>query len=880
MQLTERESEIESLSALTSIAAQQRGQLVLVAGEAGIGKSALLETFVSQAPPTTKILWGYCDDLLTPRPFGPIFDLALGLGDRVSKLMQQGVTGAELFPEVLAAIAALPAGSILIIEDLHWADHATIDLLRYLVRRMVTVRVIVILTFRSDEIGHGHAAHALLSNLPTNLTTRMELKPLSAAGVAQLACQKGVSAGGLFEVTGGNPFFVSEVLAQPPRKGLDLPASVKEAVVARLRKLEPAQRQFLEALSVVPEPVHLDWVEKILGQATKEICAQCVNQGQLTQTPDKRVRFRHELARLGTMSTVTEVAQRDYHRRFLNYHKAAGRAASLSLLVHHAHALGDGQSVLETAPLAAAAAARLGAHNEAAAFLASALTYLDLATLQTAAQILEDWAYEASLVLQMGDDVLTARRRAIDLWQLLGRADKVGLNLRWLWRLHWYRGETDKATAAADEAISVLESIPPSKELGMAYSMRSQVYFLNSVHDQAITWGQRALAIAEQYNDVETRIHAMTNIATTFLLNGDHSARPMMEEALELARVNGLHEHAARAYTNYSEYAILVRDWDLAERLTTEGLTFDAKHNLDSWTYYLVGRQAQLRLDQGRLEEARTIAQGALAIKKLTAVMRVPALTYLAIAQSHLGDENAALLLDQALALALDLKEPQNIIPVRLGLLGHHVLASDHARARDVLKTLIAGEPTTFSPWDSAQVRVWGLRLGVAVPAAFGQSALPAQQHELDGDSAAAMAMHETIGTPMEAVFVGLCAPATQAPPLLVRGLEICSDIGARAGSAAIRKRADALGVTNALPKVKRGPYKAVRNHPLGLSAKEVEVLVLMIEGANNPEIATRVNRSRRTIEHHVSAILAKLGATNRLEAILRTLSEPWIVEG
>lgn len=880
MQLAERDKELSSLIALLELAATQRGQLVLVAGEAGIGKSALLEAFVTRSQLHAKTLWGYCDDLLTPRPFGPIFDLAMGLGDRINALMREGVSGADLFPEILGAISALPAGNVLIIEDLHWADHATIDLLRYLARRMVTLRAMIILTFRPDELTDSHALSLLLGNLPANVTSRLDLSPLTPAGVAQLEHESGVSVVGLFEATGGNPFFVSEILAQPPKAGRQLPVSVRDAVLTRLSRLDEPQQRLLQALSVVPEPVHLEWIGEVLGASMKEVCAQCIEKRQLVTTPDQRVRFRHELARICTLSTLSAQQQDDYHRRYLDYHHSIGGPDSISLVVHHAHALGDGHKVLQTAPVAAAAAARIGAHNEAAAFLACARAYVDLASADVAAQILEDWAYEAGLVLQMGDDVLEARHRAIALWRDLGRLDKVGLNLRWLWRLHWYRGETDKAKAAADEAISTLESIPPSKELGMAYSMQSQLYFLNSINDAAILWAERALAIASQFDDIETRVHAMTNIATTRLLCGDHAARPMMEEALALAHAHGLHEHAARVYTNYSEYGILVRDWELAERITTEGLAFDAKHNLDSWTYYLVGRQAQLRLDQGRLEEARTIARGALNIDKLTAVMRVPALTSLAYTESRLGLADAPRLLSDALSLALDLKEPQNIIPARFGLIEHHALSNNLDVARLELEALALSDQDTFSPWDSAQVRIWGRRLELAISDAFGQAPTPAQVFELAGDPAAAAARHEEIGTPMEVVFVALFAPAAQAGTLLARAAAICDEIGASAGTIAIRKRAEAVDLAHLLPRQKRGPYKAVRNHPLGLSAKEIEVLSLMIAGANNPEIAAKVNRSRRTIEHHVSAILAKMGVANRLEAILRTLSEPWIVAG
>jgi DNA-binding CsgD family transcriptional regulator/tetratricopeptide (TPR) repeat protein len=878
MQLVERDTELRALAEIATSSANLRGQIVVISGEAGIGKTTLLDTFVRQWVGSRSVLWGHCDDLLTPRPFGPIFDLAAYLGDRVNGLLRDGASGALLFPEILTALTALPSGSILIIEDAHWADHATIDLLRYIVRRLVTLRLMLVLTVRPDEISEDQGIGGLLGGLPNHLTTRLDIASLSLAGVTLLAKDKGVSPQSLYEATGGNPFFVSEVLAQPPQAGLTLPTSVRDAVVSRLNRLDGPKRALLASLSVVPEPLSLELIKSIFGNTSGDVCRLCIEKGLLVRTPDDKIRFRHELARICTLSTVPDHMQRDYHQRYLDFYSAQTGTASLSLLVHHAYAIGDGYKVLEAAPLAAADAAKIGAHHEAAAFLGLAKDHLELASSIQAAQILEDWAYEAALVLQLGDDVLDARHKAITLWQSLGRLDKVGLNLRWLWRLHWYRGETDEAKSAADQTIEILESIAPSKELGMAYSMRSQVYFLNSVHKEAILWGERALEIADQFGDIETRIHAMTNIATTHLLNGDHTARPMMEEALALSLQHGLHEHAARVYTNYAEYAILIRDWPLAEKVLTEGLAFDAKHNLQSWTYYLVGRQAQMHLDQGRLEEALAIACGALGVDKLTAVMRMPAMISLGVAQSRLGACDALDQLNQALALALELKEPQNIIPARFGLIEHFALQADISAAQDQLFQLIKEAPDCFSPWDSAQTRIWGHRLGVRVPVEFGLVPIPAQALELHGDFVAALATHLMIGTPMEAVFVALFAPHGHAPTCLTKAAATCEQIGSPTGSRAIRERADVLGLANILPKTKRGPYKAVKNHPLGLSAKEVEVLGLMIEGANNPEIAAKVNRSRRTIEHHVSAILGKMGVTNRLEAILRALSEPWIV--
>src|SRR5690606_30201064 len=274
-------------------------------------------------------------------------------------------------------------------------------------------------------------------------------------------------------------------------------------------------------------------------------------------------------------------------------------------------------------------AASLGAHQQAASQRETALEYADKAPQELAARLCEDWAYEAGIALQTDDLVIERRHRAVELWRQLGRLDKVGENLRWLARLHWYRGDSQEAGRYADEAIRVLESLPPGPELATAYALRSQLHMLNDRFAEAVGWGNRAIELAEAFNATETLAHALNTVATALLHSDQPGGCEMMERSLALALQHGHHEQAARAYTNYGEYAVLFKDFPLAERLLAEGIAYDTKHDLDAWTHYLVGRLAQLRLEQGRLRDAETIAAGVMKLERLTLIMQLPALLVL-----------------------------------------------------------------------------------------------------------------------------------------------------------------------------------------------------------------------------------------------------------
>jgi DNA-binding CsgD family transcriptional regulator len=876
--LIEREQPLRQLIDLAQTASHGRGSVALVAGEAGIGKTTLLEEMRHNASQSCQVFWGSCDALVTPRALGPIYDMAANLGGEVPTLLLDGAPQSELFDAVLKQIGSLEKAAVLVFEDAHWADHASLDFLRFIGRRASMLRLLLVVSFRSDEVGSDHPLTQVLGDLPRLYTTRIDVQPLTRQGVGALGASSGYAEDELYEITAGNPFFVTELIAWRDSSRDTIPASVKDAVGSRLNRLAPAERNFLETISVIPGSVPPHILEPLFGESGETLAMACVGRNFLMQNVNQSLRFRHELARLSTLARVSATTQKKMHSQVLSALLDSAEEPTFDQLVHHAASAMDGQRVLEYAPQAAANAATVGAHSEAAAHLATALRFVDEAEPEIAAQLYEDWAYEAGLALRISDEVIEARRHAITLWRALGRIDKVGQNLRWLSRLHWYRGEALEANHFADEAVRVLESTPPSSERAMAYSLRSQLHMLNDRMDEAVEWGQRALALEEQFPDVEVKIHALNNIGTALVFRDKAEGIELLETSLSLALETGLHEHAARVYTNLAEYGVDFKNFELAERIISDGIAFDTHHDLDSWTHYLVGRLAQLRMEQGRLRDAETIAQGVLGLEQLTLLMRLPALIVLARVRLRLGEADAYELASQALQNAMATDEVQYMIPARFTLIESAWLNDMPEKALEHLQSLASINSDKLHRWNIADLFIWAHRFDFALPDAYATDLPAPYVAELQGDYQAAADAWMELELPHNAALSLMRTEGDASIEAITRAIKILGKLEASATIAKARRIADSLGIANKMPRVRRGPYKSARNHPLGLTRREQDILRLIADGASNRDISSSLKRSPRTIEHHVSSVLAKLNVANRMEAMLRVQNEPWLL--
>ncbi|MFV8816688.1 ATP-binding protein [Haliea sp. E17] len=875
--LIERDEPLQRLLALTESASRGRGAIALLYGEAGIGKTSLLEAFREQLNLQVKVVWGGCDDLYTPRLFGPLHDMARDLGGELESMLENKTAPAEVLNAVLQRFGNGHGPIVFVFEDVHWADHATLDFLKAFGRRISLLNALLVMSFRDDEVDHGHPLSRVLGDLPQANIHRIPLASLSSGAVARLDVDGRFEAAELHAITNGNPFFVTELLAAQQAANGPVPASVQDTVNARLNRLSQAESQFLEAVSVTPAAIDRNLVKALFGGEGEVLAMACVGRKLLVEDNRGMLRFRHELARLATLSRLTALEEQACHGRMFDVLSAQDRSYPVDLLVHHAAGALKSGKVLELAPIAARNAAAAGAHREATDHFATALRFAEEAEPQLAAQLYEEWAYEAGLALQIDDEVLDARRHAITLWRALNRPDKVGENLRWISRLHWYRGEAAKANHFANEAVRVLETTEPSAERAMAYSFRSQLHMLHDRMDEAIEWGEKALALAEEVDCVEVKVHALNNIGTAKAYRADAEGVAMLKDSLALALQHGFHEHAARVYTNLSCYAVDFREFELADRTLSDGVAFDTRHDLDAWTHYLVGVHAQLRLEQGRFSDAETIARGVLKLEHLTLLMRLPAALVLARVLLRSGAAEAGEHLKLALADAVATDEAQYIIPARLALIEKAWLEGATWEAHAQIAALEELATDVFHPWSAGELQVWAHRTGYSLARPAADSIPRPFALELAGRGGEAAALWEALDSPYAAALAYIACAAENPADYLKAALRTLNSLGALAAMGRARDLAVEYRVSRMMPRPRRGPYRAARAHPLGLTKREQDILELLLSGASNREMSEKLKRSQRTVEHHVSSVLSKLNVANRMEALLRVQGEPWI---
>ena len=860
MQLLERESALDALGGWFAEARAGRGRLILVGGEAGVGKTTLVNEFAIRHRQAARVLRGACDPLTTPRPLGPLADVAPALGGRLDQLLREEAPREVLFSALLERLLDARVATVLVIEDVHWADEATLDLLRFLARRLGAAATLLVVTYRDDEVGPLHPMQLVAGDLASSaLVRRLRLAPLSRQAVAVLAGPHGVNPGALYETTGGNPFFVTEVLAAGDAA---IPATVVDAVLARAARLTPAARKVLDAAAVVAPPVETWLLVEAAGAAPAHV-DECVAAGML-QGQAGGVGFRHELARLAVERALAPGRRADLHGRALAaLLTRRGAAPDPARLAHHADGAGDGLAVLEHAPVAARRAAALGAHREAAAQYARALRFADGLATAALAELLERHSYECYLTDQL-DQATASRERALGCWRALRDRRKEGDTLRWLSRLAWFEGRNADAERAGREAVELLEGLAPGPELAMAYSNLSQLAMLAGNTDEAVAWGGRAIGLAEQLGQTEILVHALNNVGTAELLASRPTGRPTLERSLALARAHGLEEHVARAYTNLCSVALDQREYVLAARYRDEGIRYCAERDLDTWRLSMLEAQAQSDFEQGRWTAATRTVEIVLRDPRTAPVSRINALTILGRVRARRGDPGVWPPLDEALALGTGTGELQRLGPVAVARAEAAWLEGDPAAARAVVEdALDLAEQTRSYSWLAGELAFWLWRLGG--PDRLPTGGLPDGVAEpfalqMAGVWAAAAARWRALGCPYEAADA--LADSDQEPPLRVALTEL-ERLGARPLGAAVTRKLRELGVRG----LARGPRPATRVNPANLTARETEVLALVTEGLRNADIARRLFVSPKTVDHHVSAILAKLGVRTRGEA-------------
>jgi ATP/maltotriose-dependent transcriptional regulator MalT len=847
VQLLERDRALAALAEAHAAAARGSGRAVLVSGEPGIGKTALATRFASDLDVGARVLWGACDDLSIPRPLGPLHDMAGAASPALERALAAGAAPHEIQALLITELGTPPGPTVLVLEDVHWADDATLDVITVLGRRIGGLPGLLVLTFRGGEVPPGHPLHAALG--AAGRADFVELAPLSPGAVASLA---GDAADELYALTGGNPFYISELLAARPSGGL--PPSVAGAVLGRAARLGEPARRLVELVSVVPNRIGTGVLDAVMPEWG--VAAEQPEQRGLLDVGPRHVRFRHEIARAAIQSSVPAARRRRLHAEILTALLAAD--ADPADIVHHAEAAGNEDVVAEYAPVAARCAAALDSNREAYSHFARAADFADRLPRADQAALAEELA-QASYAVNRLEDAFPAMARSIAIYTEVGDRAAVGRCTRILSRFHWYSGDGDAARTTAREAIEILEPEGESIELARAYSGLSQLAMLAEHGEEAIEWGERALSLATRLGDEPTRAHALGNVGSA-RVQVDPDDTDALLEAHAIADAAGDSHEATRALLNLGYTEMCWARPEPALIHARAALAYGREHEVHTLASYAASMVAWLHLRAGDWAEAERQARA-----ELSRGMTMPKLlaeTVVCMLAVRRGDPDAADLLADLVEQADRTGELQRIAPA-LELQTEWALTRGVPlpieRFRPVIEE-IERAPAGMRGWGALHAAAWASVAGLRVEWDGPVTAPHAAMLRRDWPGAA-----DALGEVGWDYDRGLMLSLCDDEPSLGEAIGIARRLGAAPLEERVARRMRELGIA-----VPRGPRISTRSNPLGLTRRQLEVLALVADGLTNAEIAERLVISPRTAEHHVSAVLSKLGAVTRREAARR----------
>jgi DNA-binding CsgD family transcriptional regulator/tetratricopeptide (TPR) repeat protein len=849
MALLERSSFLETLADYAAEAKPGSGRLVLISGESGIGKTALVEAFKEQLQ-GARWLWGACDGLLTPRPLGPLFDIATQVSGPLFQLCDRDGSRDDLFRAFLAELDSPTTLTVVVIEDVHLADEATIDLLTYVGRRLSRMKSLLLVTYRDDE-QRDDPLRMLLGNLATQRATRrMGLPPLSDDAVRELVGQRDIDAAELCRVTNGNPFLVCEAIeAGWPT----IPPTVTDVVSARLARSSMPVRAALQAAAVIGFSIDRDLLGLVVD-GSAALLDECLRTGLLT-SDGRSLRFRHELVRMAIEQAIAPHRKTQLHARLLAALED-GSDADPAVLAHHAEGAGNADAVRRHALTAAHRSSALGAHREAAAQYERALRYADADDQQATAGLQEGLAAEYLLLDQL-DESETAFRAALRHQRELGDDQRVGEILSMLSDVLCLQCRGEERSQSAEESLAVLRSLPPGPELGVAHVNMAQVLGVRR-RAEALDNIDRALEIGERLGRSDVVSFALTAKGIV-LVDGGQEGLSFIEQALQLALAADAEPQVCEAYGWLADNCVNLQRLDEAEKYFLAGMALGERRELRMYTRCMRGSYADVLLLRDRWDEAEWICVELLALPAISPWNLLYPLRILGTIRGRRGEPGHLELLDRSAALATATATPKWVAQVRAVKAELLWLSNNPDLARQEAQEAYNDAVGQTDLWKLGSLAIWLWRVGAG-------ASLPGDLPEpytleIAGHWRGAADAWERLGRTYDAALTRVIHSTDDVE--LRETLTYLDDLGARVSAAAARRRMRELGITS----IPRGPRPSTLSAPAGLTVREQEVLALLSLGLADKDISRRLFISESTVHHHVSSVLAKIGVPTRLAA-------------
>lgn len=846
--LWERDVELDRLTSLLGVAGHATGRLLLVRGEAGIGKSALVRRFIDSVPDRTRVLIGWCDDLATARELGPLWDMSVDEPELADALQ----TGDR--PRIFAAAVQLLSSTaeplVLVMEDVHWADRATLDLITVLGRRIDRSSGLLVLTYRDEELDADHRLRRVFGDIPPHAVERLALAPLSRDTVEKIATQHGRDGTSLMAQSDGNPFYLSELLSSDAER---VPVSVQDATLSRVLRLDETSRKLVELVSVVPGGMAWPLVDLLLGplMSVAESVDEAVGRGVLVVDGDTLC-FKHELARRAIEASLGTGRRRELNAQVLS--TLIARDAAAARIVHHAAQAEDVAAIVDYAPRAGRQAMAVQSYAEALSHLRRLDPHLELLDVAQRADILEQWSYAAEMGGQFTEATECARR-AVDLWRELGDEGSLGRALRRASRASWTAGDRTSAEAAVEEAIAVLEGTGLSEELAFAHSASAQLAMLAGSAD-AVAKAEKALALADRVGAGPVRAHALVNKGTALAHSDWAAGDQVLSEAIEFAREIGASYEVVRGLVNRAWNAVEHRRLVAADAHIDEAIDTAFEHSLTGFESYAMAVKGRISLYRGDWFAIDDLAPQLAHTDQ--SVTRNLLLTLVGTVHARRRSADARKLLDEALELATASKEFHRTGYAATALAEFAWIRDELDDVGDLVLSALDGARRAGSPWLGGALAYWAWKGGHLAAAPDGI----AEPHvlQISGEWKRAAEEWDALGMPFERAL----ALSEGDPAARLEALAVLDRLGADAVAAKLRRQLRADGIRQ----VPRGPQHATRANPAGLTKRQSEILVMLHDGLSNAEIADRLFISARTVEHHVSAILSKLAVGSREKAV------------
>lgn len=856
MALIERDESIASLQKHFENVEGGEGHCILLSGEAGIGKTALIKAFCKNQGGECSIYQGACDDLFTPRTLAPLYDVLWQVNKVRWPVPPSNEERSVLFASFFQELSTKNEKFLIVFEDIHWADEGTLDFIRFFARRIDQLPCLFILTYRDNEVYLNHSLRNVIGQLPQDSFTKLTLIPLSKEAVVEMATKKGYSGEDVYNISGGNPFYVNEILAS---YSPGVPDNIKDSILSVFERQKEGTKNTWQIWSVMPEGLEVKYVEKI--KRSWDI-NHCFAIGVIIVQNDKVV-FKHELYRRTIEESLTPIKWIELNKMILKlFLDAFEEKDEIERILHYAKNANEKELVVKYAPQAARKAVSIGAHKEASKLFLTAIEYYEGNEPNQLAEFYEAYARESFLSNQV-KEAIAFTEKVLNIWNEKAAIEKIGYHLSFLSHLWQFDGNGKNAERFARQAVEVLKDQPTSSTKAMALSNMSRLKMLFDEPAECILWGEKAIEMAKTLDDKEVLSHALNNVGTAQMLtpSTEQKGIAMLQQSLEIASQHAYHEHAACAYGNLAISSIRIKNYTHADLVLEEGIPYCEEWNLNFWTAYMLSCKARLELEKGNWAAAWNIADNLLKNENQPAIIEITALIVLAKIKMRKG-EDALRLLVQAKAMSFATLEPQRIIPTMVALLEHEWLTGKTIIEKDdiektsavILNAVIETEKKEFIFWMKKS----------------GRNYLPLKETTEAYDISStpkvlkAAEFWENSGCPYEQALVLFEGKDTDKRKAIV----MFQDLGANAVHEKLKQEMKNMGIKN----IPRGIRASTRSNAALLTSREMDILLLLKEELQNKEIAAKLFISAKTVDHHISSILFKLEVNSRSKAVTEAL--------